>query len=151
SSLLAAPVAAQMSDPEAEVLSAAPISKIGPISRLSAQLLRGPLQCPRVVHTDLSWQLSRLLCAGGEWPPCRRPAEHCDKLAPRCVVHIGSRTALLPPRWLRGRDSWIGQLQGLQGIDQTGAEIVIALAGREPLCARGQDATNVRRSQFRIA
>src|SRR5678815_3678720 len=42
----------------------APISKIGPISRLSAQLLRGPLQC--VVHTDLSWQLSRLLCARGE-------------------------------------------------------------------------------------
>src|SRR5262245_1316695 len=63
----------------------APINKIGPISRLSGQLLRGPLQCPRVVHTDISWQLSRLLCARGEWPPCRRPAERCDKLAPRPV------------------------------------------------------------------
>jgi len=45
-------------------------------------------------------------------------------------VHIGSRTALPPPRWRRGRDSWIGQLQRLKGIDQAGAEIVIALAGR---------------------
>jgi len=32
----------------------APEAEVGPISRLSAQLLRGPLQCPRVVHTDLS-------------------------------------------------------------------------------------------------
>src|SRR5262249_21305539 len=53
--------------------------------RLSPQLLSGPLQCPRVVYTDLSWQLSRLLCARGEWPPRRRPAERCDKLVPRPV------------------------------------------------------------------
>jgi len=51
----------------------APEAEVGPISRLSAQLLRGPLQCPRVVHTDLSWQLSRLLCARGAWPPAAGP------------------------------------------------------------------------------
>src|SRR5262245_14705631 len=58
------------------------------------------------------------------------------------------------PRWRRRRrgcGSRIGQLQRLHGIDQAGAEIVIALAGREALCARGQDAANIGGSQFRIA
>jgi hypothetical protein len=50
---------------------------------------------------------------------------------------LGSRAILPTPRWRCGRDFRIGQLQGLKGIDQAGAEIVIAFAGREPLCARG--------------
>jgi len=51
----------------------APEAEVGPISRLSAQLLRGPLQCPRVVHTDLSWQLSRLRGARSNGHPAAAP------------------------------------------------------------------------------
>src|SRR5262249_42099098 len=129
-----------MSAPEAEALSGRLLAKSGPF---------------RAIHTKLSWQLSRLLYARGEWPPCCCPRSGVTSsrrdLFSGSFVHIGSRTALPPPRWRRGRDSWIGQLQRLQGIDQAGAEIVIALAGRDPLCARGQDAANVGRRQLRIA
>src|SRR5437016_7924018 len=133
----------------------APEAEVGPISRLSTQLLRGPLQCPRVVHTDLSWQLSRLLCARGAWPPAAGPRSGVTSsrrdLFSGSFVHIGSRTALPPPRWRRGRDSWISQLQRLQGIDQAGPEIVIARTAPEPLCARRQNAANIGRREFRIA
>jgi hypothetical protein len=42
-------------------------------------------------------------------------------------------------------------LQRLQRIDQARAEIVVAVAGREPLRARGQDAANVGGRQLRVA
>src|SRR6516162_3695921 len=131
-----------MSAPEAEALSGRLLAKSGPF---------------RAIHTKLSWQLSRLLCARGEWPPCRCPRSGVTSSRRKLFsgtgsfVHIGSRTALPLPRWPRGRDSWIGQLQRSDGIDQARAEIVVALAGREPLRARGQDAANVSRGQFRIA
>ena len=67
-------------------------------------------------------------------------------------VHMApGRSLLPPPRWRRSRDSRIGQLQRLQGIDQAGADIVVALSRPEALCARGQDAANVGGRQFRIA
>src|SRR5262245_27350131 len=84
-----------------------------------------------------------------------------------------TKTALLPPTslsnhptakmgalplsqrrcWRRGRGGGmrIGELERLQRINEAGAEIVVALAGREPLGARGQYAANVSRRQFRIA
>src|SRR6516162_954189 len=115
-----------MSAPEAEALSGRLLAKSGPF---------------RAIHTKLSWQLSRLLCARGEWPPCRCPRSGVTSsrrdLFSGTFVHIGSRTALPPPRWRRGRGPRVGQLQRLQGIDQTGAEIIVALARREALCARG--------------
>ena len=55
----------------------------------------------------------------------------------------------LPRRrcWRRGRGGGmgIGELERLQRVNEAGAEIVVALAGREPLGARGQDAANVGR------
>ena len=50
-----------------------------------------------------------------------------------------------------GRTARIGRLHGLERVDQAGAEIVVTVAGPEPLCARGQNAADVRRGEFRVA
>ena len=117
----------------------APISKIGPISRLSAQLLRGPLQC--LVHTDLSWQLSRLLCARGEWPPCRRPAERCDKLAPRPVLRQ------LCPHWLQDRSTAAAVASWSRFLDRPTAAPAGDRSGRSRNCHRARRARAALRSR----
>ena len=74
----------------------------------------------------------------------------CVRLDPE----LNARLPLLQRRcWPRGRGRGmrIGELQRVERVNESGAEIVVALTGREPLCARGQDAANVGRRQFRIA
>src|SRR3954451_7522796 len=54
--------------------------------------------------------------------------------------------ALLLCRFRRricGSGAWNSELQRLQRIDQSGAEVVVAVARRQPPCARGQDAADV--------
>src|SRR5215472_9368645 len=76
----------------------------------------------------------------------RAASGHAAAAAPPNSV-MKSLALPLPRRrcWRRGRGggTGIGELERLQRVNEAGAEIVVALAGREPLGARGQDAANV--------
>ena len=93
--------------------------------------------------------------SGGPAMRFRRRFQCASTLKPAGLMSYGTNTVDSALRRIRrrgcGRTARIGRLHGLERVDQPGAEIVVTVAGPEPLCARGQNAADVRRGEFRVA